>query len=83
MLVGNKCDKVTEREVTREEGYATAKRLACDFIETSAKTCVNVERSFYSVVKAIRTQREGLRAGANGQKVGKQKKEKKSKCLIL
>ncbi|KAK4520333.1 uncharacterized protein ATC70_008467 [Mucor velutinosus] len=79
MLVGNKCDKVTEREVTREEGYATAKRLACDFIETSAKTCVNVERSFYQVVKAIRAQREGLRAGPKG----KPKKEKKSKCLIL
>lgn len=79
MLVGNKCDKVTEREVTREEGYATAKRLACDFIETSAKTCVNVERSFYQVVKAIRAQREGLRAGPKG----KPKKEKKKLCLIL
>ncbi|KAI8343790.1 small G-protein Ras2 [Choanephora cucurbitarum] len=79
MLVGNKCDKVTEREVTREEGYATAKRLACDFIETSAKTCVNVERSFYQVVKAIRAQREGSHAGPKG----KPKKEKKNKCLIL
>lgn len=79
MLVGNKCDKVTEREVTREEGLATAKRLACDFIETSAKTCVNVERSFYQVVKAIRAQREGLRA-----KPGyKPDKVKKSKCCIL
>jgi GTPase KRas protein len=78
MLVGNKCDKVTEREVSREEGYATAKRLACDFIETSAKTCVNVERSFYQVVKAIRAQREGLRPPK-----GKPKKEKKNKCLIL
>ncbi|CAO3666177.1 unnamed protein product [Rhizopus stolonifer] len=80
MLVGNKCDKVTEREVTREEGAAMAKQLDCDFIETSAKTCVNVERSFYQVVKAIRAQRDGLNPG--GPK-GKNKKEKKSKCLIL
>ncbi|KAI8331719.1 small GTPase superfamily [Chlamydoabsidia padenii] len=79
MLVGNKCDKVTERDVHREEGYAMAKRLACDFIETSAKTCVNVERSFYQVVKTIRAQREGLRAGTKS----KPKKDKKSKCLIL
>ncbi|KAI7871572.1 small GTPase superfamily [Spinellus fusiger] len=78
MLVGNKCDKVTEREVTREEGCAMAKRLACDFIETSAKTCVNVERSFYQVVKTIRAQREGVRAGPKS----KSKKEKK-RCLIL
>lgn len=79
MLVGNKCDKVTERDVHREEGYAMAKRLNCDFIETSAKTCVNVERSFYQVVKTIRAQREGLRAGTKS----KPKKDKKSKCLIL
>lgn len=79
MLVGNKCDKVTDREVTREEGYAMAKRLGCDFIETSAKTCVNVERSFYQVVKIIRAQREGL----NTSPKNKSKKEKRSKCLIL
>ncbi|KAI8384264.1 small GTPase superfamily [Radiomyces spectabilis] len=79
MLVGNKCDKVTEREVTREEGYAMAKRMACDFIETSAKTCVNVERSFYQVVKIIRAQREGLSLGPKN----KTKKERKPKCLIL
>ncbi|KAI9254003.1 small GTPase superfamily [Phascolomyces articulosus] len=79
MLVGNKCDRVTEREVTREEGLMMARRLACDFIETSAKTCVNVERSFYQVVKIIRAQREGLRTGPKG----KSKKEKKNKCLIL
>lgn len=79
MLVGNKCDRVTEREVTREEGMMMARRLACDFIETSAKTCVNVERSFYQVVKIIRAQREGLNPGPKG----KNKKEKKTKCLIL
>ncbi|ORX51226.1 hypothetical protein DM01DRAFT_1324335 [Hesseltinella vesiculosa] len=79
MLVGNKCDKVTERDVHREEGYNLAKRLGCDFIETSAKTCVNVERSFYQVVKNIRAQREGLRAGAKQSP----RKKKGGKCLIL
>ncbi|KAJ8661721.1 hypothetical protein O0I10_002528 [Lichtheimia ornata] len=80
MLVGNKCDRVTEREVTREEGMMMARRMGCEFIETSAKTCVNVERSFYQVVKIIRAQREGLRTGPKG----KSKKEgKKNKCLIL
>jgi GTPase KRas protein len=78
MLVGNKCDKVTEREVSREEGYAMAKRLSCDFIETSAKTCVNVERSFYSVVRMIRANRDG----GYGHPGGAKKKQKK-RCLIL
>lgn len=79
MLVGNKCDRVTEREVTREEGLMMAKRLACDFIETSAKTCVNVERSFYQVVKIIRAQR------GESQRTQKRpgREKKKTKCTIL
>ncbi|KAJ3224440.1 Ras GTPase ras2 [Clydaea vesicula] len=44
MLVGNKCDKDLEREVSREEGYHMAKRIKADFVETSAKTCLNVEK---------------------------------------
>ncbi|CAG8434764.1 2236_t:CDS:2 [Funneliformis mosseae] len=39
MLVGNKCDKITEREVSREEGMNMARKLKCEFIESSAKTC--------------------------------------------
>ncbi|GAN10195.1 RAS-2 protein [Mucor ambiguus] len=79
ILVGNKCDKVTDREVTREEGAIKARTLNCDFVETSAKTCVNVERSFYSVVRLIRQAREGFQDGS--QKNKKNKKDKK--CNIL
>ncbi|KAF9434700.1 Ras GTPase ras2 [Entomortierella beljakovae] len=76
MLVGNKCDKLTEREVSRDEGYQMSKLLRCDFTETSAKTCVNVERSFYNVVRMIRQQRDG---GVPQKKPTK----KKTKCTIL
>ncbi|CAO3639607.1 unnamed protein product [Cunninghamella blakesleeana] len=78
ILVGNKCDKITEREVSREEGLNMSKHLKCDFIETSAKTCVNVERSFYTVVRTIRANREGLNQSNN-----KKKKDKGKKCTIL
>ncbi|RGB34856.1 Ras2-like protein [Rhizophagus diaphanus] len=61
MLVGNKCDKITEREVSREEGMNMARKLRCEFIESSAKTCVNVERAFYTVVRMIRANRGGYR----------------------
>lgn len=44
MLVGNKCDKVAEREVSREEGNYMSKRINSEFLETSAKTCLNVEK---------------------------------------
>ncbi|KAF2157917.1 hypothetical protein K461DRAFT_212176, partial [Myriangium duriaei CBS 260.36] len=58
MLVGNKCDRVTEREVTTQEGSALARELGCDFIEASAKNCVNVEKAFYDVVRQLRRQRQ-------------------------
>ncbi|CAG8634448.1 736_t:CDS:1 [Ambispora gerdemannii] len=70
ILVGNKCDKITEREVSREEGVNMAQRLGCEFIETSAKECVNVERAFYTVVRMIRADREIPRRRKKG-------------CLIL
>ncbi|KAF0508291.1 small G-protein Ras2 [Gigaspora margarita] len=75
MLVGNQCDKLTEREVSREEGMNLARRFKCDFMESSAKTCVNVERSFYGVVKMIRKDREGDK--------DIRKNKKKVKCIIL
>ena len=57
MLVGNKCDRVTEREVSTQEGSALAKSLNCDFVEASAKNCINVEKAFYDVVRQLRRQR--------------------------
>ncbi|RIB09320.1 small GTPase superfamily [Gigaspora rosea] len=78
MLVGNKADKITEREVSREEGMNMARRLKYGFIESSAKTCVNVERSFYDVVKMIRHIREG---GDYNSYLRRNKK--KEKCTIL
>ncbi|CAJ0642412.1 11384_t:CDS:2, partial [Entrophospora sp. SA101] len=58
ILIGNKCDKHTEREVSREEGINMAKRLGCEFFESSAKTFVNVESPFYTLVQMIRHSRE-------------------------
>jgi GTPase KRas len=75
MLVGNKCDKITEREVSREEGMNMARKLKCEFIESSAKTCVNVERAFYTVVRMIRSNRDGGK--------GEKKNKKRKNCIIL
>lgn len=56
MLIGNKCDKITEREVSTQEGSALARKLGCDFVEASAKNCINVEKAFYDVVRQLRRQ---------------------------
>ncbi|KIJ45750.1 hypothetical protein M422DRAFT_166602 [Sphaerobolus stellatus SS14] len=57
MLVGNKCDKSNEREVTRDEGVELARTFECEFLETSAKTGVNVERLFTLLVRKLRDAR--------------------------
>ncbi|KAG9245065.1 ras-2 protein [Calycina marina] len=57
MLVGNKSDRLTEREVSTQEGHALARELGCEFVEASAKNCVNVEKAFYDVVRQLRRQR--------------------------
>lgn len=65
MLVGNKCDRVTEREVSTQEGSSLARELGCEFVEASAKNCVNVEKAFYDVVRQLRRQR--MSSGGGGK----------------
>ncbi|CAG7952843.1 unnamed protein product [Penicillium salamii] len=71
MLVGNKSDKAVERAVSAQEGQALAKELGCDFVEASAKNCINVEKAFYDVVRMLRAQRQqGAGRGADRRPTG-------------
>lgn len=58
MLVGNKADRVREREVSTQEGHALARELGCEFVEASAKNCINVDKAFHDVVRILRRQRQ-------------------------
>ncbi|KAK2462065.1 hypothetical protein APHAL10511_006528 [Amanita phalloides] len=84
MLVGNKCDKIQEREVSREEGAALARQFGCDFLETSAKTAQNVERVFTNLVRALR-QTKSIEAGpsATPKSHEKDRGRDKRKCVIM
>ncbi|KAH8505718.1 hypothetical protein H0E87_012797 [Populus deltoides] len=53
MLVGNKVDKDSERDVTRDEGMSLAKEHGCMFLECSAKTRENVEQCFEELALKI------------------------------
>ncbi|CAM6081577.1 unnamed protein product [Calypogeia fissa] len=53
MLVGNKCDLQTQRDVTVEESTELAEKESLFFIETSALDATNVSKAFETVVKEI------------------------------
>mmetsp|Transcript_34000 Transcript_34000/g.95712 ORF Transcript_34000/g.95712 Transcript_34000/m.95712 type:complete len:188 (+) Transcript_34000:90-653(+) len=76
VLAGNKCDLKDDRQVTESEGSDKAKSFGCPFFETSAKARVNVEESFYDLVREIR-KASGVTAG--GKKGGK----KRAGCNLL
>tara|TARA_B110000238_G_C15714271_1_gene263906 strand:+ start:261 stop:413 length:153 start_codon:yes stop_codon:yes gene_type:complete len=46
MLIGNKADLDSRRQVSSEEGERFAKENGLIFLETSAKTAFNVEQAF-------------------------------------
>ncbi|CAK72957.1 unnamed protein product (macronuclear) [Paramecium tetraurelia] len=54
VLVGNKVDLESKREVTSEEGKELADSLNIRFIETSAKNSSNVEKAFITLANEIK-----------------------------
>lgn len=53
MLVANKLDRTSARQVTSEEGQALAKELAALYMECSAKTRLGITAAFSQLVSAI------------------------------
>eukprot|EP01094_Clydonella_sp_ATCC50884_P028252 TRINITY_DN841_c0_g1_i1.p1 TRINITY_DN841_c0_g1~~TRINITY_DN841_c0_g1_i1.p1 ORF type:complete len:188 (+),score=57.98 TRINITY_DN841_c0_g1_i1:285-848(+) len=53
VVLGNKCDLESERKVSTEEGQALCQDLHAKFLETSAKTAVNVDEAFHTIVREM------------------------------
>lgn len=69
LIVGNKCDLKNKREIKWDSASQYTQSIGCELIETSAKTNVNVEKSFKQLAQ-------------NGVKVVLNKKEKDKKTAI-
>ena len=75
VVVGNKCDLETERQVSQDEGKELAASYGCPWMETSALAEIRCEDCFYELVREIRKD--------TTPKVTAQKKKSGSKCVIL
>ncbi|CAH9104819.1 unnamed protein product [Cuscuta europaea] len=53
VLVGNKCDLGSAREVKQEDGHSLARLEGFSFLETSAKENLNVEEAFLQMITKI------------------------------
>ena len=54
ILIGNKCDLIANRMVTTQEGVDLARSFSIPFLQSSAKNSINIEESFYELVRVIR-----------------------------
>ncbi|KAK1897946.1 Ras-related protein Rap-1b [Dissostichus eleginoides] len=74
ILVGNKCDLEDERVVGKEQGQNLARQWSnCAFLETSAKSKINVNEIFYDLVRQINRKTP----------MEKKKTKKRSNCTLL
>ena len=78
LLVGNKMD-LSERKISSDEGETVASMLGGEYIESSAKFHINVDRVFHTLVRQIQ-----LNKKQTGKKThGKVRQHKTGKCSIL
>jgi GTPase KRas protein len=79
ILIGNKLDLDFERVVTSFDGFDFARKYNIPFFESSAKLKINVEESFFQLVREIRKERNII----SNNSTKKYKKRKNIICLLL
>jgi len=77
VVCGNKCDLENDREVSKTEGEDLTKSFGVPFFETSALSRINIDESFFELVREVRKQSQ----------TGDQKQQKQAKkgglCTLL
>lgn len=72
ILIGNKCDMTSERQVPTEEAKKKAEDLGIAYIECSAKDATNVEEAFTMMSGELiaKSEQQGARAPRQGGGTG-------------
>lgn len=90
VLIGNKTDLESERQVSSQEGKDLAEFYGCEFVETSAKLRLQVDDAFHAVVRNIRKYNKVQPAKQpvapilpRSQQHQQQQDQNESKCCIL
>jgi GTPase KRas protein len=79
VVVGNKCDLEKDRDVSTAEGKEFAAHIGAPFFEASAKSRLNVEDSYYQLVREVRKHRGNMKPT---EEVPEKKKKRKG-CIII
>ncbi|KAM3718816.1 Ras-related protein [Dirofilaria immitis] len=66
ILVGNKADLGSDRLISQQEAEELARRLRVPYVECSAKHRMNVDESFHSLVRLIRSFQQRERQSSDG-----------------
>ncbi|UZJ55027.1 hypothetical protein CBS101457_004347 [Exobasidium rhododendri] len=83
VLVGNKSDLRSERQVPREIGTNLSKAWGnVPYYEASARKKINVEEIFADIVRQCRAFEAANGGGQNGREK-KERKEKNKKCVVM
>ncbi|XP_069816161.1 ras-related protein Rab-10-like [Dendropsophus ebraccatus] len=79
VLLGNKCDREDEREVSKERGEKLAWEYGIPFFETSAKENINIENTFDMLSATIYAKRSSVLIDHNV--VNLREPKKSSSCV--
>ena len=64
-FVGNKCDLVMYRQVEENEGRLEADKYGAKYMEVSAKTGINIDKLFNSIIQDITTKKDEISINSN------------------
>uniref|UniRef100_A0A0N5ANJ1 Ras-related protein Rab-8A n=1 Tax=Syphacia muris TaxID=451379 RepID=A0A0N5ANJ1_9BILA len=84
MIIGNKCDIESKRQVSRERGEKLAIEYGTKFLETSAKSNVNVTEAFFTLARDIKLRTESAASHQNvSRNTGKISIQQPQKKMLL